>query len=260
MPYFARRNEYIVEFSGHSDVSIALRSRLLAILQKFVRSSSVGGANDWFIGDYVFRHAVQQEIPSSDPYNIIKQGTFYEVFTVIEIFLNLVPTMRMQQREIAISETVNAFELSGSVYKIIGRRQIELKIDKELAEKIDSVKKILQPFPVFYERFFNAVGNLVGRKAKPEDVVKDIYVSAEGYLKSITGENTFGDAVKYLDRKSLIISEQKKVLEALQRFRSDAEGAGHAGNSSKPTEATALWFLDTMIAQLRMIDAVKPQS
>ena len=41
---------------------------------------------------------------------------------------------------------------------------------------------------------------------------------------------------------------------ALHEFRSDADGAGHAGNSITPTEETALWFLEIMVAQLRMIN------
>ena len=93
----------------------------------------------------------------------------------------------------------------------------------------------------------------MGRRAKPEDVVKDIFVASEGYLKSITETSRFGDAIKDLDKQNIINKEQKKVLEALHQFRSDADGAGHAGNSETPTEETALWFLDTMVAQLRMI-------
>jgi CRISPR/Cas system CSM-associated protein Csm4 (group 5 of RAMP superfamily) len=123
-----------------------------------------------------------------------------------------------------------------------------------MAEKVDSIKEILAPYPEFSHRFFQAVGNLIGRKVKPEDVVKDIFVASEGYLKFITGASRFGDAVKELFKKELINKEQKRVLEALHEFRSDADGAGHAGNSITPTEEMALWFLDTLVAQLRMID------
>ena len=91
------------------------------------------------------------------------------------------------------------------------------------------------------------------------DIVKDIFVASEGYLKAKTETSRFGDAIKDLFKKNLINKEQKKVLEALHEFRSDADGAGHAGNSVTPTEETALWFLDTLVAQLRMIDKkIKP--
>lgn len=147
-----------------------------------------------------------------------------------------------------------AFNLSGSVYKISPKGEVVLQIDKDLAEKVASIKTILDPYSEFSDRFYQAVGNLVGRRVKPEDIVKDIFVSAEGYLKSITGTSRFGESVKDLFKKNLINKEQKKILEALHEFRSDADGAGHAGNSITPTEESCLWFLDTFVAQLRMID------
>ena len=148
---------------------------------------------------------------------------------------------------------LQAFQLSGSVYTIKSNKII-LKVDKDVVMKIDSVKEILESYPEFSHRFFQAVDNLVGRKAKPEDIVKDIYVVAEGYLKAKTKKSRFGEAIKDLSKKKIINKEQRKVLESLQEFRSDSNGAGHAGNSETPTEETALWFLDTLVAQIRMID------
>ena len=183
-------------------------------------------------------------------------GKFHEVFTVVEIFLELVSSIYYTRKNEAIVEIISAFHLSGSVYTIDEHMHIILQINSDLVEKVDSIKVILAPYPEFNDRFYQAVGNLVGRRAKPEDVVKDIFVASEGYLKAVTSTSRFGDAVKELFKKNLINKEQKKVLEALHEFRSDADGAGHAGNSVTPTEGTALWFLDTIVAQLRMIDKV----
>lgn len=256
MAYFSRRNEYVVEYSGHEEVSKSLRDRLVLIVQKFVDQNPVSYSNEdpWSVEPDDLIHKTQQEFPNENPFIIISNGKFHEVFTIIEIFLELVFKIYHTRKNEAIVEIMKAFHLSGSVYTINKDMQVILQVNEDLAEKIESVKSILAPYPEFNDRFYQAVGNLVGRRAKPEDIVKDIFVASEGYLKAITETSRFGDAVKELFKKNLINKEQKKVLEALHEFRSDADGAGHAGNSMTPTEETALWFLDTLVAQLRMID------
>ena len=256
MAYFSRRNEYTTEYSGHEEVSQALRDRLLLVISKYVdnNSMSYGDHAPYSVEPDDLIHETQKEFPNKNPFEIIKDGPFHEVFTVVEIFLDLTNEIYYTRKNESQIEISKAFQLSGSVYRSTQSNRIELKIDSDIAEKIDSVKEVLASYPEFLHRFFQAVGNLVGKKAKPEDVVKDIFVASEGYLKDITKTSRFGDAIKELFKKNLINKEQKKVLEALHEFRSDADGAGHAGNSITPTEETALWFLDTLVAQLRMID------
>lgn len=253
MSYFSRRNEYVTEYSGHEEISIALRNRLSSIMKKYVGENVASGGDPWFIELEHFFHKVQQEFPGKNPFDIIKNGKFHEGFTVVEIFLDLAREIYHTRRREAPREIFQAFLLSGSVYTLNEANRINLKIDKDSAEKIDSMKLVLAPYPEFSQRFFQAVGNLVGRKAKPEDVVKDIFVAAEGYLKAITGATRFDNGVKYLFKNKLINKEQKKVLDAIHEFRSDADGASHAGNSATPTEEATLWFLDTLVAQLSMI-------
>ena len=251
MAYFSRRNEYIVEYSGHEEASDSLRQRFIAIMDKYVADVS---NSTYHVSSYTLLYAVQREFPHTRYIkSLVTDGLFHEFFTVLEIFLSLSRNINLMTKEAIFREVSYALELSGSVYKIANEGSVELKINKDVVEKIDSIKRVLAPYPEFSSRFFQAVGNLVGRRAKPEDVVKDIFVASEGYLKSITETSRFGDAIKDLDKQNIINKEQKKVLEALHQFRSDADGAGHAGNSETPTEETALWFLDTMVAQLRMI-------
>lgn len=256
MTYFSRRNEYVTEYSGHEEVSPALRERILLLITKYVDRNPVshGDHAPFSVEPDDFTHEIQKEFPNKNPFSIIKEGQFHEVFTVVEIFLDLTNEIYYTRKNEAKNEMFKAFQLSGSVYSTTQSNRIELNIDSDIIEKIDSVKEILASYPEFSHRFFQAVGNLVGRKAKPEDIVKDIFVASEGYLKAKTETSRFGDAIKELFKKNLINKEQKKVLEALHEFRSDADGAGHAGNSVTPTEETALWFLDTLVAQLRMID------
>ncbi|MFA6227086.1 MAG: hypothetical protein WC631_01210 [Candidatus Paceibacterota bacterium] len=258
MAYFSRRNEYVVEYSGHEDVSKSLRDRLLVIVEKFVGGNvSLGNDNQWSIEPDDFTYKTHQEFPNKNPLDIIQTGKFHEVFTVVEIFLDLSKELYYTRRPQVIVETYKAFNLSGSVYEINKEGRVVLIVDKDSAEKIDSTKSILAPYPEFCDRFFQAVGNLMGRKSKPEDIVKDIFVAAEGYMKANSGASRFGDAIKEFEKQDKIHKEQKKVLEALNQFASDASGARHAGNSATPTERDALWFLDTLVAQLRMIDRNK---
>jgi hypothetical protein len=261
MTYFSRRNEYVTEYSGHEEASEALRTRLLFILGKYIRPrSTYSDRIPSSVTPNDLQYEVGKEFPGKSVDALLKLGQFHEVFTVIEIFLVLCEKIQSHRRIQAEEEIIEALQLSGSVYRLNGGR-IELGIDQEMSEKIDSVKPILSSYPEFSHRFYQAVGNLLGRKAKAEDVVKDVFVAAEGYLKDKTGGSTFGDAIKELSKKQLITNEEKKTLEALYQFRSDADGAGHAGNSAAPTEHTALWFLDTLIAQLRTIDrAIKQNS
>ncbi len=256
MIYFSRRNEYIVEYSGHEEVSRALRDRIILVINKYVdhNRTSYGDDLPWSIEPDDFLYEVRKEFPNNNPQFIVNEGAFHEVFTVVEILLKLSNHIYRTRSNQLFVELFQAFQLSGSVYKITNEGTIEMKIDKDTAVKIDSVREILSPYSDFSNRFFQAVGNLVSRRSKAEDVVKDIFVAVEGYFKIVTGETGYGDAVKSLFRKNMINKEQKKVLDALHEFRSDADGAGHAGNSDTPNEESAMWFLETMISQLRMVD------
>ncbi len=257
MTYFSRRNEYLVEYSGHEEISTSFRKRISTIIEKYVIDYVGGYGQDSrsFIKSSKFSYEVNKEFPGRYLESLIATGLFHELFSLIEILLDLSNShLDYDIKRELFSEIQQAFKLSGSVYKINDKNRIELKIDKDAAEKIDSIKQILAPYPELSHRFFQAVGNLVGRRAKPEDVVKDIFVASEGYLKLITQTSRFGEAVKELFKKNHINKEQKKVLDALHEFRSDAYGAGHAGNSVTPDEESALWFLDTIIAQMRMIE------
>ncbi len=258
MTYFSRRNNYKVEYSGFEDVSEDLRARILEILGKFVQNyaSSYGDHKPYFIRPRDFTYVVQQELPQHDPFITVQSGTFDEVFTVVEIFLDEVEDRVDRRRaEEAILEICKAFHLSGSVYEVNPReKRVELVPNEELAKQIKEAETVLQPYADAYKKFFEAVGNLFGRKAKAGDVVRDVYVSAEAYLKAITGEAQYSSAVKKLEKSGAINREQKVVLEQLYAFRSNTQGTTHAGSAPEVDEKQALWFVDTMSAQFRHLD------
>jgi hypothetical protein len=216
MAYFSRRNEYVVEYSGNENVSQALRARLRAVLSQYIdRNVALSNDDPWFIEPEELNYKTHQEFPNENPFNIIETAEFHKVFTIVEIFLDLSKDLYYTRKPQILADVYKAFKLSGSVYEINKEGEVVLAIDKDSAEKIDSLKSILSPYSEFSDRFFQAVGNLVGRKAKPEDVVKDIFVSSEGYLKAISGGSRFGDSIKELEKQGKINNEQKRFLKLL---------------------------------------------
>lgn len=255
MAYFSRRNQHVTEFSGYEEVTPALRKRLTAILKKYVRRRVVSYSSDFpfDISPAEFSHEVTKEFPGKSPFELIEHGEFHEVFTVVEIFLDMVEGLEYRRKREAPIETLQAFKLSGAVYTINGKN-VELVVDEELAKKIEATKEVLSANPSAYEKFFEAIGDYVGRRAKPEDIVKDVFIAFEDYLKEQTGAKDYGKAVSKLEKGNTISSTQRALMEKLYAYRSDTYGVGHAGNSEKPKELDVLWFIETVIAQLSFID------
>lgn len=253
MTYFSRRNQHIVEFSGFEEVSTSMRERLDSVIRKYLGQNDPWESDDWNVEASTFAHEVNKELPGNDPIKLLATGEFHRVFTVVEIFLDLCGSIYYVREGAAKEEMAQVFNLSGSVYTIENNR-VAQRVSADLGKKIEDTKEIFDNNQPAYERFFNATGNLFGRKAKPEDIVKDLFIASEEYMKQATGTSSYGNAIKDLHRKNLIRSEQKTILEKLYQFRSDSEGVGHAGSSPKPTEHEARWYLETMISQLVFID------
>lgn len=258
MNYFSHRNKCVVEFSGHEEVSDKLRARLKIILNEYVGHNNAiyHGDSPYCIPIKAFSFEIQQRFPGEDFSLILQNGSYDKVFTVVEVFVDFAANLQHARRGKSFVDVVNAFILSGSIYTI-NRGRVELCIEKDLAEKLEEAKEILSPYDKWYRSFFEAVGNLVGRKAKPQDIVKDIFISTEGYLKELTKKSKYGDAVSKLHTDGTLNREQKAVMDKLNAYCSDAEGARHAGSSKTPNETDALWFLETILAQLRNIHRLK---
>lgn len=255
MSYFSRRNNHVVEFSGYEEVSNALRARLLDVLRKHVdyNGPNYGMNEPWHVEPDEFGLETRKEFPGKDPFELVEIGKFHEVFTVVEIFLDLAREIYYTPREQAPREIQQALNLSGSVYGLNDRR-IELKVEEDLAKKIEATKNVLANSSSAHDKFFEAIGNLFGRKAKPEDIVKDIFVAFEGYLKERTGSKDYGGAIDNLAKSGVISVTQKALLDKIYAYRSDTYGVGHAGNAKQPGEVDALWFVETVVAQLLFLD------
>lgn len=250
MDYFHRRNKPPVEYSGHEDVSWELRKRVETVHDEFVTLNRQTGY--WLRADKL-HYLVSIQFPKTSFKEIILNGQYDQVFTVVEILHDYSGHLDPDRQSLFRQHLAEAFRLSGSVYALRNGR-ICLIPSEQTAAKLTEVHKSLSAFPLCQETFFTGVGDLMGRKRKPPDVVKDLFIGVEGYFKAITGENDYGAALKALSKTGTIGPIQRSVMDKLYGYRSDAQGVGHAGNTPTPTEIDALWFLDTMLAQLIHVD------
>jgi hypothetical protein len=207
----------------------------------------------YYIEPGIFSHEVQKEFPKESYFALIKEGAFHKVFTVIEIFLDLIRDADWDRQQNARLEIGQAFSLSGSVYEI-RNNQIELIVDENLAKKLEEAKGSLASNKTAFERFFKTVGLFLGRKIKSEDAVKDVFIAFEDYLKDKTGAKDYGSAVASLEKSGKVSATQKALLDKIYAYRSDSYGVGHAGNGAAPGEVDALWFIETVTPQILLID------
>lgn len=251
MDYFHRRNEPLVEYSGHEEASDLLRQRVHFIVAEYVLDGAPTGT--YYLPGSKLLHSCRQQFPDSTPKQILSERGYAAVFTLVEILYGLSIKLSEPRGKALRAELQEAFRLSGAVYQLKSGN-IELIPSNETAANIETVGKVLSPYPACRDTFLSAVGDLMGRRRKPDDIVKDIFVATEGYLKSVSGENDYSSAVKALSKSQKLNAMQRTILEKLHAYRSDAHGVGHAGNTPSPSETDALWFLETILAQIMHVD------
>jgi hypothetical protein len=250
LDYFHRRNRPTTEYSGHEEASSALRNRLGAIHDEYVRDTTAEG---YFLRSDQLVFLCRQQLPDHLPKMVISNGEYDQVFTVVEVLHDYSRKLYEDRRARCRGQLAEAFRLSGSVYELKAGRVV-LIASETTAKKLAEVEPVLSPYANCYTTFFGAVGDLMGRKRKADDIVKDLFIGAEAYLKAITGENDYGSSIKALGKVGALNTMQRAIMDKLHGYRSDAHGVGHAGNSPAPSETDALWFLETMLAQLTHID------
>ncbi|MFA5070161.1 MAG: hypothetical protein WC528_02665 [Patescibacteria group bacterium] len=255
MIYFRERNKLKKDYSGFQEVSNSLRNKLKTICEKYI-IKGIGLGNENYYLDYdTIAYELKIHLDKGDILDIIDTETYENIFEAIEIFLKTAEGHVIQSvYEEILLNIARAFKLSGSVYKVNYDGEIELKIDESLAKSLKETEEILGGNKNAYETFFDATADLLKRKGKPEDIVKNIFVAFEDYLKNETHTNGFDKAISWLESKNIINGRQKSILEKIKSYRSDAYKVTHAGESSKPSEIDTLWYLDTVVAQLKFID------
>jgi len=256
MKYFRERHNLKTDYSGHQEVSESLRNRLNTVCQKYIAHGMIGvGQEGYWIPIKVLKHELAVNLEQSEIKIIIFNDNYDCVFEAIEIYLNVAEqsASRIFHNKI-LPDIKRAFDLSGSVYFINEEGQVNLRVDQSLAKDLEKTKKILSSSKKTYDLFFDTVGKLITRRDKPENIAKDIFIAFENYLKEKTGEKDFGKSTSLLEKKGIIDRTQKRLLEQLYVYRSDAFAVTHAGGSKKPEEIDTLWLLETVVAQLKFLD------
>lgn len=257
MKYFRERHNLRTDYSGYQAISDSLSKRLNAVCKKYIAHHGIGaGQGGYWIPNNALGHELFQYLENDDIEQIIHCGTPYDcVFEGVEIFLSVARecASRIYYEKI-LPDVQRAFELSGSVYYVDRDGLITLRMDEKLAKDLKETQEVLSVYEIAHKTLFDAVGNLMGRKDKAKNIVKDIFVALESYLKEVAKVRDFGKAINYLQREEIITVTQKSLLEKIYAYRSDAFAVGHAGGTKEPDEIDALWFLDVVLAQLKLID------
>lgn len=256
MKYFRERHNLKTDYSGYEEVSDSLRKRLNTICKRYIAYGIIAtGQSTYWISGEELEHELAVNLEQNKIKEIILNGSYDSVFEAIEIYLAVARESAFRRfHDQILPDVQRAFELSGSVYYVDKNGHVNLKIDEELSKDLKKVEKALSETKTSYELFFETVGKLKSRKDEPENIVKDIFISFENYLKEKTGKSDFGESISYLERQGIINKIQKGLLDKIYAYRSDAFGVTHAGASKTPDEIDALWFLETVVAQLIFLD------
>jgi hypothetical protein len=255
MSYFRERNKTRNEYSGYQEVSDGLRSRLSAICECYTAKRHIGVMQrDLWIPAGTLNHEIKLNL-NKDNMTAALIGKYDEVFEAVEIFLSVAKTSASRKFSKILVDVISAFNIAGSVYQVDPRTsRVELRVEDKLAADIEAASDALSETRHARDEFLDAVGGLMSRKKSPEEIVNDIFVAFEDYLKTSMHAKEYGEAVTKLVKEEIISPTQKSLLEKIYAYRSDTYGVVHAGKGNKPKEIDALWFLETVIAQILFLD------
>jgi hypothetical protein len=255
MSTFSRRSGIRREFSGPSEVSASLRERLEAVTQRYITFVEIGIGQEglWVEGEDVnhgLAMALGRVVPVSE---VLRKGEWHEVLDAVDIYLIVARDTAYNRYDEIVVEVQAAFTLSGSVYYVDDEGRIALRLESDAAAKVEQAEKVLTSSAKAKEVFTGAVSGLLSRRTQPPDVVKDVFVAFEEYLKHVTGQRDFAAAIRVLRGKGVLTTTQAQLMEKLYGFRSETFGSAHAGKARTPTVADAVWFVETVSAQLSFL-------
>ncbi len=256
MAYFRARNKIQTEYSGYEQASDGLRSRLAAIVDARTGYHIGIGNEGYFLNRGQLDHETSVRL-NKIGLDAIRRGSYDEVFEATEIFLHLVHANLYQQTyDETLRDVAVAFRTAGSVYGINENGEVVLVIPQETAQNVDAVEKTLGEQSAEALDFFQrALHDLLTRGRSANDIVKDFAIAMEDYVKALAGQKDYTAALRVLRDRGVVAAAQQGVLEKLYAYRGDASGVAHTGNTEEPGEADALWFLETLVAQVKMIGA-----
>jgi len=256
MSFFRERNNIKNEYSGYQEISENLRAKLFAIVDHRAGYNIGLGNEDYFLQLEILDHEMQVHLVGK-ALEVIRKGDYSQVFEAIEIFLHCVRSNLFTQ---AYNETLvdilTAFRTSGCVYAPNQQGEIVLQISEDTAKNIKSAQEQMGGrSPEALDFFQRALSDLLSRGRNANDIIKDFAVSMEDYLKGVTGKKGFDEALRELRTQGILAATQEGVLTKLYAYRGDAHGVAHSGNTEEPKVVDAVWFLETFVAQVKMIEA-----
>lgn len=260
MQTFSKRNNLKKEYSGYGEASKNLRNRLLLLygLPYSGNEYDFGIGNTDWIHEVAFNKDLQMHFGQKiliEDFRDETKTTYNDVFDFIELYYKrALLDLDRSKRERLYTNICTAFINSGSVYEFNKDGEVVLKINDATAEKITIVNTILEPFNNAQNVYKDCIDGLITRSKAPKDIVGDIYIVFEEYIKKVTQQNTYEKSIQYLHEKLNFHTTQIKIIEKLKAYRGDVWGSAHAGNSPVPDERDALWFLESFIAQIKYID------
>lgn len=266
MQTFSKRNKLKSEYSGYGKASSGLRSRLLLLYGHPYSGNEFhfGVGNTNWIHENAFSKDMQMHFGRRIPIESFRdesQTTYDEVFDFIELYYaRAVSDLDSQKRLKLLVNIAIAFNNSGSVYEFNKEGQVILRIDDKSAEVITETDSILEPYTDAQEIFRDCVDGLITRTKQAKDIVGDMHVVFEEYLKKVTSSKSFENGIKFLKDKLGFHATQIQIIEKLKAYRGDVWGAAHAGNSPKPREEDALWYIESVMIQISYINTKIRQS
>lgn len=255
MSYFRDRNKTRNEYSGYQEISDGLQSRLSAICECYTAKGHIGvGQRGLWIPARTLNHEIKLNL-NKDNMTAALTGEYDEAFEAVEIFLSVAKTSTSSKFPKILVDVIRAFDFAGSVYQVNHvTSQVELRVEDKLAADIEAASDALSETRHARDEFLDAVGGLMSRKKSPEEIVNDIFVAFEDYLKTSMHAKEYGEAVTKLVKENIISPTQRSLLEKVYAYRSDTYGVVHAGKGNKPKEIDALWYLETVTAQILFLD------
>ena len=260
MQPFSKRNKLKSEYSGYGKASINLRNRILLLYGHPYSGNEYhfGLGNDNWIHEVAFSKDLQMHFGkriSIESFRDESLTTYDEVLDFIELYYARgVADLDGRKRLMLFKDIVLAFNNSGSVYEFNQDGEVVIKINNILAENITKTDSILEPFGDAQKVYRECIDGLISRTKPPKNVVGDMSVVFEEYLKKSTLQGSIEKAIQYLKDKLSFHATQIQIIEKLKAYRGDVWGAAHAGNSPEPDERDALWYLESIIAQIRYIE------
>lgn len=261
MNTFARRQKIRTEHSGIGEATPRLRHRVLSLINDFSGDETRFGVMNT---DWIHLRALSRDITQLFGRNIdlaafadSSQFDYADFFTLVELATRRARKDLSGRKQAFLTDLTQAFELSGSAYLINLDGLVELRVDEETATAISQTVGVLEPLPEAQVMFKQLAGGIIQRVSPPRDVVRDMSLVIEKYLKSVTGKDNLDEALRDIQQASSLHPIQLEILKKLRAYRGDARDVTHDSNSPAPDEADALWYVESAMSIIKRIETKK---